>query len=131
MKEYEELPAAIIGFLDAINNRDVAAAEAFLTEDVSYQLLVPHPKIVGRTAVLDALSASITEADRVSWEVVTFAVGPDLALVERIDRFWFDGNEASIDCTGVFELRGGRIAAVRDYADLDTWRRRKQAALES
>ncbi|MBA4857490.1 nuclear transport factor 2 family protein [Nocardia farcinica] len=124
-----ELPAAISDFLAAVDARDAAAAGRTFTEDISYQLLVPYPPVVGRAAVVAALDKSLTEADRVRWEVVSFAVNADLALVERVDRFWFGDREAAIECTGVFQLRDGLIAAVRDYADLGTWRERKTTAL--
>jgi limonene-1,2-epoxide hydrolase len=123
------LPTAVTAFLDAINAGDAAAAGRTFTEDVSYQLLVPYPAVVGREAVVAALGSSLDEADRVRWDVVSFAVGATVAHVERIDRFWFGEREAAIECTGVFELRDGLIAAVRDYADLGTWRERKAAAL--
>lgn len=124
-----ELPSVIATFLDAINDRDAGRAGRSFTDDISYQLLVPYPALVGREAVVAALDKSLNEADRVRWDVVSFAVGDGVALVERVDRFWFGDREAAIECTGVFELRDGLIAAVRDYADLGTWRERKAKAL--
>ncbi|MGQ4599655.1 limonene-1,2-epoxide hydrolase family protein [Nocardia sp. R6R-6] len=124
-----ELPTPIAAFLEAINAGDATAAGRTFTEDVSYQLLVPYPAVVGRAAAVTALRDALGEADRVRWDVVSFAVGDRVAHVERIDRFWFGEREAAIECTGVFELRDGLIAAVRDYADLGTWRERKAAAL--
>ncbi|MFI7195172.1 nuclear transport factor 2 family protein [Nocardia nova] len=122
------MPAPIAKFLEAINNRDAEAAGQYCTDDVSYHLLMPLPAVVGRTAVVAALGSALAEADRVQWEVVTVLSTEDTAFVERVDRFWFAGNEAAIECTGVFELRDGRIAAVRDYADRDTWHDRKRSA---
>lgn len=122
------LHPAIEGLLKAINARDADAAAAFMTDDISYHLIVPYPPKVGREAVVEALRTSITEADRVQWDVVSHSGTGDLVFVERIDRFWFGEREAAIECTGAFELRDGKIAAVRDYADLQTWRQRKQAA---
>jgi limonene-1,2-epoxide hydrolase len=124
-----DLPQAIAGFLAAINERDVEAVGRYLTEDIVYHLIVPLPPVSGLTNVLAALGSSITEADRVSWEVTGWARSGDQVFVERIDRFWFGAGEAAIECTGVFELRDDKIAVVRDYADLGTWRARKQAAL--
>jgi limonene-1,2-epoxide hydrolase len=124
-----DLPQAITSFFAAINERDVEAVGRCLTEDIVYHLIVPLPPATGLTKVLAALGASITEADRVSWEVAGWARSGDQVFVERIDRFWFGDREAAIECTGVFELRDDKIAVVRDYADLGTWRQRKQAAL--
>lgn len=124
------IPKVLDSFFAAINARDTAHLADVFTEDVSYQLLVPYPPLIGKQAVIDALTASITEADRVVWEISSWSGSEDLVFVERVDRFWFNGKEAAIECTGVFELRGNAIAAVRDYADLGTWRTRKSAALE-
>lgn len=124
-----EFPAAIAGFLAAISDRDVDTAGTFLTDDITYHFLVPHPPVSGRAAVLDALRSAIGQAGRVRWEVMSWLASAELAFVERIDRFWFDDREASIECTGVFVLRAGKIAEIRDYADLATWRSRKDAAL--
>ena len=124
-----DLPQAIAGFLAAVNARDVEAVDLYLTEDVVYHLIVPLPPVSGKPNVLAALGKSINEADRVSWEVTGWARSGDQVFVERLDRFWFGAAEAAIECTGVFELREDKIAVVRDYADLGTWRARKQAAL--
>lgn len=124
-----DLPQAIAGFLAAVNARDAEAVGRYLTEDIVYHLIVPLPPVSGKSNVLAALGKSITEADRVSWEVTGWARSGDQVFVERIDRFWFGAAEAAIECTGVFELREDKIAVVRDYADLGTWRARKQAAL--
>ena len=124
-----ELPQAIAGFIAAINDRDVEAAGRHLTEDIVYHLTVPLPPVSGIADVLAALGTPIGEADKVSWEVSGWARSGDQVFVERIDRFWFGDSEAAIECVGVFELRDDRIAVVRDYGDLATWRERKRAAL--
>ena len=124
------IPEVLDRFFTAINAQDTAQLADIFIDDVSYQLLVPYPPLIGKQAVVDALTASITEADRVLWEIRSWSGDDDLAFVERIDRFWFNGREAAIECTGVFEMRGNAIAAVRDYADLGTWRTRKSAAIE-
>ncbi|MCR5976338.1 DUF4440 domain-containing protein [Gordonia jinghuaiqii] len=123
-----DLPRPLTEFFDAVNACDFDALANCLSEDVSYQFLVPHPPVVGREAVIEALRASLTDADRVSWELLGHLAAGPLAFVERVDRFWFAGHEAAIDVVGVFELADDTVTAVRDYADLDTWRQRKAAA---
>lgn len=123
------LPQPLTDFFAAVNAVDLEAVGDCLAEEVTYQFLVPHPAAVGRKAVIDALRSSLTAADRISWEPTSHLAGDDLAFVERVDRFWFGEHEAAIDVVGVFELADGRITAVRDYADLNTWRERKAAAL--
>lgn len=126
-----ELPRPVAEFFDAVNSRDFDALACCLAEDTSYHLAVPHPPVTGRTAVVDALRVSLTAADRVSWEPISHLADHDRTFVERVDRFWFGAHEAAIEVTGVFELAGDTIGAIRDYADLDTWRQRKAAALNA
>lgn len=124
-----ELPQALSQFFSCVNARDTAGLGAVLTEDVVYHLIVPYPPVRGRQAVVEALRTSLYEADRVDWEVRNWSATGDPVFVERIDRFWFGDREAAIECTGVFVLQEGLISEVRDYADLGTWRTRKNEAL--
>jgi len=61
---------------------------------------------------------------------VTEAYDEKRAWLERIDRFWVDGNEYAVRCNGVFEfdLETGTIISVRDYVDLNEWRGRLSVA---
>lgn len=86
---------------------------------------MPQPPVVGRDAIEAAYTKVLGECSDVSWEVVTSAVNGHLVFLERVDRFFYEGREAFIECLGVFEVRGGMIAVVRDYADHATWRERK------
>ena len=123
------LPACVLAFFDAVNERNVDRAGECFTPDATYHLLMPHPPVTGRQAIVDALRPSLTGADRVQWDVVAWDGRDEVFFIERVDRFFFGGKEAAIECVGVFTLRGGLIHAVRDYADLATWRKRKAAAL--
>lgn len=122
------LPAVITEFLAAVNDRDARRVAACFTEDAQYHFLVPQPAVVGRDAIEAAYTRVLGECSDVSWEVVTSAVDDGLVFLERVDRFFFDGREAAIECLGVFELEDDLIRTVRDYADHETWRERKSAA---
>lgn len=123
-----DLHPAVARFLAAVNARDVAALGECLTPDMTYHLIVPHPPVTGRDAVLETMGRVLDEADRVQWDVVSSATVGDRAFVERVDRFWYGGREAAIECLGVFELRDGLVTEIRDYADMGTWKARKAAA---
>lgn len=68
------------------------------------------------------------KAEKVRWDVVSATAADDRVWLERVDRFWFDGREVTIECAGVFELADGRIREVRDYVDMQTWRDRRGTA---
>lgn len=123
------LPTPVQAFLDAVNSRDPQALAACLTPDMTYHLIVPHAPVTGREAVLQVMGRVLGEADRVRWEVTASAVEGDLVFLERVDRFWYGDAEAAIECLGIFRLEDGSIAEIRDYADMETWKARKAAAM--
>jgi limonene-1,2-epoxide hydrolase len=124
------LPPIVETFLAAIGRRDTAAAARCLAQDVQYHFLVPTPPVLGRAEVEAVLTKLIDAAAAVEWEITAAATRGRLTFTERVDRFRFhNGAEAHIECMGVFEVRDGLIAQVRDYADMSTWQARKSAAL--
>jgi limonene-1,2-epoxide hydrolase len=72
------------------------------------------------------LAPILTWSDRVEWEVVEMHAGINVTMVERIDRFWIDGDEYAVRCNGVFgvDTGAGVVTSVRDYVDLEEWRDR-------
>jgi limonene-1,2-epoxide hydrolase len=115
-------------FLDAVEGRDPVGVARCFAEDGAYWFAVPHPPAVGREAIGSVFTRVLGEADRVVWEIVSSTVDGDRVWLERLDRFWFQGLEAAIECVGTFELEDGRIRVVRDYCDLGTWQQRRASA---
>ncbi|MDX6231819.1 MAG: limonene,2-epoxide hydrolase [Nocardioidaceae bacterium] len=124
-----DLHPTISRFLAAVEDRDADVLGGCLTADMAYHFLVPHPPVTGRPDVVTTMGRVLGEWDRVRWDVTAHATAGDSVFVERVDRFWKGDREAAIECLGVFVLRDGLIAEIRDYADLGTWRQRKDAAL--
>lgn len=128
MSRVGSLPDCMVEFFDAVNQRDAERAGEALTLDATYHLIMPHPPVEGREAIVAALRSSLTEADKVQWDIVAWGSHDDVVFVERVDRFFYGEKEAAIECMGAFTMRDGRIHAIRDYADLATWRQRKATA---
>ena len=123
-------PAAITTrFLDAVETRDLDAVLACFSPDAVWQN-VPHPPSVGREAIGTLLGGILERSDRVRWDVVTDAYADDRAWLERVDRFWIDGEEYAVRCNGVLEIdtESGLITEFRDYVDLGEWRARLASA---
>jgi limonene-1,2-epoxide hydrolase len=58
----------------------------------------------------------------VEFEIRHLAVHDDVVLTERLDVFRFeDGRTIELPVMGTFELREGKIAAWRDYFDLQQY----------
>jgi hypothetical protein len=51
--------------------------------------------------------------------------------VERLDRFWLQGEEYAVACHGVFsvDMASRTVISVRDYVDLGEWRQRVNPVL--
>ena len=74
-----------------------------------------------------ALLASIVcWSDKVQWDVVSVVIENNVGWLERLDRFWMDGEEYSVACNGIFTIDPATqtVLSVRDYVDLGEWRSR-------
>lgn len=107
----------------AIGTRDLRMISSVLHPEVTWQN-VPHAPASGRDAVIRMLAPIITWSDRVRWDIATGCYGSDVALLERFDRFWIDGEERTVRCCGVVAVEANLVRAVRDYSDLEEWRTR-------
>ncbi len=121
---------AIEALLTAIESRDLRAVRRALHPAVSWQN-VPHPAAEGRDAVIALLASILCFSERVQWDVLQIAVEGTSASVERLDRFWLQGDEYAVACHGVFSVDTvtRTVMAVRDYVDLGEWRQRVNPVL--
>ncbi|OBF67110.1 hypothetical protein A5753_05420 [Mycobacterium sp. 852002-51971_SCH5477799-a] len=60
----------------------------------------------------------VERMDHADLEVLNVAVNGSLVMVERIDRFIYDGKKVSTRCMGTFDVVGDKIVAWRDYFDM-------------
>jgi limonene-1,2-epoxide hydrolase len=120
------------GFLTAVESRDCDAVAACFTEDARYAN-VPHPPVIGADGIRALFARILPRCERVRWDLVTSAFEGRRAWLERVDRFWIEGREYAIECNGVFTVddAGTRLAEVRDYVDLATWRNRLGGVLDA
>ena len=119
---------AWLRLLACLQARDARGAAACFTDEGTWHN-VPHPPAVGCVAIDAMLGPILRRSEAVRWDVVTASFTEDRAWLERVDRFWIDGDEYAVRCHGVVELdaRSGLISAWRDYADLGEWRARLAA----
>lgn len=107
--------AIIEKFVHDMNRLDWDAVYALMRQDIVYHNM-PFPPLHG----LEAVKAFFGAVGRISdcrWRITHIAAKGDVVLTERVDDFSLDGRQISLPVMGVFELRGGRIAAWRDYFD--------------
>src|SRR5436190_17727260 len=113
-------------FIEAYVRRDADAALQLVTDDVVFEH-VPLPEstfVRGKDQLRQRIEGAVAAAERVEWEILRQVDGGDVVMNERVDVFHFPAGmfartHTSTRVAGVFELRDGRIAAWRDYYDLE------------
>ena len=92
----------------------------FFTPDAVYHNMPLEP-LKGVAAIRETLNMFVTPAAHVEFEMLAVASSGDLVFTERVDRFKIMGKDVALPVAGVFEVRNGKIAAWRDYFDMQTW----------
>jgi limonene-1,2-epoxide hydrolase len=99
---------------------DLDAIVASFTDDAVYHNM-PIDPVVGPEAIRAFIEGFLGGVDKVTFEVRNIAADGDVVLTERVDVFEAPGTRIELPVMGAFELRDGRIAAWRDYFDLQTF----------
>jgi len=106
-------------FCAAWSSFDINTIVGFFTEDAVYHNMPINP-VQGTDAIKGLIEQFMTPFERVEFEITHIAASGDAVLTERVDRFFGDKN-VELPLMGVFEVRGGKIAAWRDYFDMGVW----------
>ena len=107
--------------------RGVDALVDYFAEDAVYHN-IPVAPVTGRDAIRATIEMFTTGVERVEFRVLHIAAAGDVVLTERVDVFVLPGKVIELPVMGTFELRGGRIAAWRDYFDLNQYMTHLQSA---
>jgi limonene-1,2-epoxide hydrolase len=107
-------------FCAAWGARDQQRILDAFTDDGIYHNM-PLDPAVGKTAIAALLGVILSPASDVKFEIRQIAAVGDVVLTERIDRFIMGGKTVELPVMGAFDVRGGKIAAWRDYFDMATW----------
>jgi limonene-1,2-epoxide hydrolase len=114
-------------FCDEWSGGDLDAIVAYFTDDAVYHNIPVEPA-VGREAILGLLNMFVTPAEKVEFRVRNIVARGDTVLTERVDVFQLPNATIELPVMGTFEVRGGRIAAWRDYFDLNQYMSQLQGA---
>ena len=99
----------------------------YFTDDAVYHN-IPVAPVNGRDAIRATIEMFTTGVERVEFRVLQIAAAGDVVLTERVDVFVLPGKIIELPVMGTFELRDGRIAAWRDYFDLNQYMTQLQSA---
>lgn len=109
-------------FCAAWSRRNIEELVAYFTDDAVYHN-IPMPPVTGKDGIREVLHLFVPPAEAIEFAMLHVASRGDVVFTERIDRFTMGGKRVELPVAGVFELRGGKIAAWRDYFDMATWQR--------
>ncbi|HVN83574.1 MAG TPA: limonene-1,2-epoxide hydrolase family protein [Candidatus Binatia bacterium] len=126
MREENENESLVRSFCEAFTRRDISELLGFFTEDAVYHNIPVEP-VRGHDGIKSTFDMFVAPASRIEFEILNMASVGNVVLTERIDRFVIAGKEIALPVAGVFEIRYGKIAAWRDYFDMQTYM--KQAGI--
>jgi limonene-1,2-epoxide hydrolase len=113
----------VTAFLAAVEAKDLDAALALVTDDISYEN-VPIDPIVGKDATAAVLRGFLEPAATVDWRIVRQVEVDGVVINERLDRFEIGSGWLELPIAGFFEVTDdGLIRRWRDYFDMATYTR--------
>ena len=107
-------------FVAAWRSLDVDEIMGFFSDDAVYANIPIDPPSEGKEAIRKTIEGFVGMATAIDFVVHRTAENPAAGVVmnERTDRFRMGEKWIEARVMGVFELRGGKITAWRDYFDL-------------
>lgn len=120
-----EAEKMVSDFCAAFARKNIDELMNFFTDDAVYHN-IPMGPLRGKAAIRAALNSYLPAAQAVEFKILHSAAAGNLVINERIDAFQMGGKQVQLPVAGVFEVRGGKISAWRDYFDLATWTRQTQ-----
>lgn len=112
-------------FCAAWSRLDPAELASYFTEDGVYHNM-PAAPVKGREQIEGFIRGFAGGWTQTDWEILNLAETGNVVMAERIDRTRVGEKSVDLPCTGIFEIRGGKIACWRDYFDLGTYTRAMQ-----
>lgn len=108
----------VTAFCEAIATGDLDVIVDYFTPDAVYHN-IPMAAVQGTDAIRATLQSFMSPETVVEFQVTHQAVNGNAVLNERVDIFTTGDKVISIPVMGVFEVVDGKIAAWRDYFDLN------------
>lgn len=107
-------------FCDAFGTAepDLDRIVGFFTDDAVYHN-IPVDPVVGPDAIRATLASFTDGIEALEFRVLAIAANGTTVMTERVDVFHYPDKEISLPVMGTFEVVDGKIAAWRDYFDMN------------
>jgi limonene-1,2-epoxide hydrolase len=105
-------------FCDAWSAGDIPALIEYFTDDAVYHNIPVEP-VSGRDAIRTTIEGFTAGVEKVEFQVLHIVADGNVVLTERVDVFTAGTKQIRLPVMGTFEVVDGRIAAWRDYFDLN------------
>jgi limonene-1,2-epoxide hydrolase len=114
-----ETPIEVVRRFCAVwSNVDPDDIGEFFTDDAVYHN-IPMDPITGRDAIKSFIAGFAGGAEQIDFRVRNIVADGDVVLTERVDVFVLPNGKVELPVMGTFEVRNGKIAAWRDYFDMN------------
>ncbi len=100
---------------DGMGADDLAA---FFTDDAIYHN-IPLAPVTGRDDIATTIASFTTGVEGIEFRVRNIAGDGPVVMTERVDVFKLPDKSIELPVMGTFEVRGDKIAAWRDYFDMN------------
>ena len=115
----DEQPIDVVQrFCAAWGHEDLEAIVAFFTDDAVYHN-IPLAPVVGPDQIRATIEGFSGGVESIEFRVDAIAANGSTVLTERLDIFTFANGRIDLPVMGTFEVRDGKIAAWRDYFDMN------------
>ena len=108
----------VTAFCAAWSRNDLDELVGYFAENAIYHN-IPVDPVVGRDNIRATIAGFTAGIDKIEFEVRHAVADGPIVLTERVDHFHAPGKVISLPVMGVFEVADGKIAAWRDYFDLN------------
>lgn len=104
-------------FCEAFTRRDIDEILGYFTDDAVYHN-IPMDPATGKDAIRAVLEMFVPGSPTIEFSMLNVASAGAIVFTERVDRMSIGGRPVALPVAGVFEVRDDKIAAWRDYFDM-------------
>jgi len=109
----------IRSFIEAWNRNDADAVMTHFTDDAVYHNIPVEP-VQGLEEIRKTIDGFAGMSEEIKWELHAIAEDENGSVfTERTDSFKIGGKWVGIPVMGIFEVKGGKVSAWRDYFDMN------------